>query len=59
LPVIPAGNPSKSPQNRGIRLALHAGMLSTYLVAFSAMAFAALAILTIKATVDRMWHLGE
>ena len=34
-------------------------MFSTYLVAFSAMAFAALSILTIKATVDRMWHLGE
>jgi len=34
-------------------------MLSTYLVAFSAMSFAALSILTIKATVDRMWHLGE
>jgi hypothetical protein len=34
-------------------------MLSTYLVALSAMAFAALSILTIRATVDRMWHLGE
>jgi hypothetical protein len=33
--------------------------LSTYLTAFAAMAFAALSILTIKATVDRMWHLGE
>jgi hypothetical protein len=34
-------------------------MLSTYLVAFSAMAFATCAMLVIKATVDRMWHLGE
>jgi hypothetical protein len=34
-------------------------MLSTYVVAFSAMAFSACAILTIKATVDQMWHLGE
>jgi hypothetical protein len=59
LPVNRAGRPSKSPQNRGIRLATPAGMLNTYLVAFSAMAFAALSILTIKATVDRMWHLGE
>ena len=41
------------------RLALPAGMLSTYLTAFAAMAFAALSILTIKATIDRMWHLGE
>jgi hypothetical protein len=34
-------------------------MLITYIVAFSAMAFAASAILIIKATVDHMWHLGE
>jgi hypothetical protein len=34
-------------------------MFSTYLVAFSAMVFAAVSILTIKATVDRMWRLGE
>jgi hypothetical protein len=59
LPLVAAGNPSKSPQNLGIRLAPLAGMFNTYLVAFSAMAFAALSILTIRATVDRMWHLGE
>jgi hypothetical protein len=59
LPAVSAGHPSKSPQNRGIRLALHAGMLNTYLTAFAAMAFAALSILTIRATIDRMWHLGE
>jgi hypothetical protein len=34
-------------------------MLSTYLVAFSAMAFAALALVTIVSVVNRMWHLGE
>jgi len=34
-------------------------MFSTYLVAFTAMTFAACSILAIKATVDRMWHLGE
>ncbi len=34
-------------------------MLGTYLTAFFAMAFAAASILSIKATVDRMWHLGE
>jgi len=34
-------------------------MLSTYLTAFGAMAFAALTILTIRTTIDRMWHLGE
>jgi hypothetical protein len=33
--------------------------LTTYLTAFGAMAFAALSIVTIRATVDRMWHLGE
>jgi len=57
--VIPAGNPSKSPQIHGIRLAPSAGMLSTYLTAFAAMAFAAFSILTIRTTIDRMWHLGE
>jgi hypothetical protein len=40
-------------------LALSACMLSTYLTAFTAMTFAACSILAIKATVDRMWHLGE
>jgi hypothetical protein len=59
LPTVSSGHPSKSPQNHGIRLARHAGMLSTYLTAFGAMAFAALSILTIRATIDRMWHLGE
>ena len=34
-------------------------MLNTYIVAFTAMGFAACSILTIKAIVDRMWHLGE
>ena len=34
-------------------------MTSTYLVAFSAMAFAALSIVTIIKVVDTMWHLGE
>jgi len=34
-------------------------MFSTYLTALAAMAFAALSILTIRATIDRMWHLGE
>jgi hypothetical protein len=50
---------SESPSHRGIRLALRSGMLSTYLTAFSAMAFAAISILVIRATVDHMWHLGE
>jgi len=59
LPAVSAGHPSKSPQNHGIRLAVLAGMLSTYLTAFAAMAFAALTILTIRTTIDRMWHLGE
>jgi len=59
LPAVSAGHPSKSPQNRGIRFAIHAGMLSTYITAFAAMAFAALTILTIRTTIDRMWHLGE
>jgi hypothetical protein len=59
LSAVPAGHPSKSPQNHGIRLALAAGMLSTYLTAFAAMAFAALTILTIRTTLDHMWHLGE
>jgi hypothetical protein len=53
------GFPVKPPATAGTLLALFMGMLSTYLTAFSAMAFAALSILTIKATVDRMWHLGE
>jgi hypothetical protein len=34
-------------------------MFSTYLVAFVAMAFSVCAILVIKTTVDRGWHLGE
>ena len=34
-------------------------MLSTYLTAVFAMAFAAASILSIRAIVDRMWHLGE
>jgi len=34
-------------------------MLNTYLTAFGAMAFASLTILTIRTTLDRMWHLGE
>jgi len=53
------GLPAKPAANPGTPLALSMGMLSTYVTAFSAMAFAALSILTIKATVDRMWHLGE
>jgi hypothetical protein len=54
-----SGIPSNSPQNRGTPLAPFEGMFTSYLTAFTAMAFAALSILTIKATVDRMWHLGE
>jgi hypothetical protein len=34
-------------------------MTATYLIAFSAMAFAALAVVTIIKVVDSMWHLGE
>jgi hypothetical protein len=34
-------------------------MTSSYLVAFSAMAFSALVFATIVAIVGRMWHLGE
>jgi hypothetical protein len=34
-------------------------MTSSYIVAFSAMAFAALAFATFVAVVSRMWHLGE
>jgi hypothetical protein len=34
-------------------------MTSSYLVAFSAMAFSALVFATIVAVVSRMWHLGE
>ncbi len=34
-------------------------MLSTYLMAFFAMGFAACSFLVFKATVDHMWHLGE
>jgi hypothetical protein len=59
LSAVPAGHPSTPPKNHGIRLALATGMLSTYLTAFAAMAFAALTILTIRTTLDHMWHLGE
>ena len=34
-------------------------MLSTYATSFFAMVFAATCFLIFKATVDRMWHLGE
>jgi hypothetical protein len=34
-------------------------MTSSYLVAFSAMAFAALAFATFVAVISRMWHQGE
>ncbi len=34
-------------------------MTAPYLVAFSAMAFAALALVTFVSVVNRMWHLGE
>jgi hypothetical protein len=34
-------------------------MTSSYLVAFSAMAFSALVFATIVAVVSRMWRLGE
>ncbi len=34
-------------------------MLSTYLTSFFAMAFAVTSFFVFKATVDRMWHLGE
>jgi hypothetical protein len=34
-------------------------MTSSYLVAFSAMAFSALVFATIVAVISRMWRLGE
>jgi len=59
LPDDLSGDPSKTPENRGTRLAPARGMFSTYLTSFFAMGFAATCFLIFKATVDRMWHLGE